>query len=101
MMESNIAVTHTTLRERCLVDDVGREQGCGKTDTGSIRIEHEEEALQENVAQDEVDTSQCTTFQANVNFVDNEVDQSVATVNKGIAVTRPDLGVRCESVGIL
>ena len=69
----------------------------GKTDTGSIRIEHEEEVLQENVAQDEVDT--CISFRANV--VDNEVDEVVATPNKGIAVTRPDLGVRCESVGIL
>ena len=71
--------------------------GCGKTDTGSILIEHEEEALQENVAQDEADTF--TTFCVNV--VDNEVDEVVATPNKGIAVTRPDLGVRCESVGIL
>jgi len=62
-----------------------------------IRIEHEEEALQENVAQDEVDTSSYCC----ANVADNEVDEVVATFNKGIAVTRPDLGVRCESVGIL
>jgi len=55
-------------------------------------IEHVEEALQENVAHDEVDTF--ITLQANV--VDNEVDEVVATSNKGIAVTRPDLGVKCE-----
>ena len=97
MIESNIVVTRTTLRERCLVDDVSRELGCGKTHTGSTRIEHEEEALQENVAQDECETY--TTFHAKV--VDNEVDEVVATLNKGIAVTRPDLAVRCKSVGIL
>jgi len=71
--------------------------GCGKTDTGIEGIEHEEEARQESVAQDEVETF--TTVLTKV--IDNEVDEVVATANKGISMTRPDLGVRCESVGIL
>ena len=57
-------------------------------------IEYVEEALQENVAQGEV-----VIFNANVE--DNEVDEVVATPNTGIEVTRPDLGVRYESEGIL
>ena len=71
--------------------------GCGKTDTGIGGIEHEEEARQESVAQDEVETF--ITILTKV--VDNEVDEVVATLNKGITMTRPDLGIRCESVGIL
>jgi len=71
--------------------------GCGKADTGIEGIEHEEETRQESVAQDEVHTS--TTVHTKV--VDNEIDEFVATANKDINGTRPDLGVRCESVGIL
>ena len=60
-------------------------------------IEHEEETRQESVAQDEVQTFIAVLTKV----VDNEVDEVAATLNKGIAVTRPDLGVRSESVGIL
>ena len=50
------------------------------------------------MAQDEVDIF---IIIVRVNVADNEVDQVVATMNKSIVVTRPDLGVRYESVGIL
>ena len=71
--------------------------GCGKTDTGIGGIVHGIEALEESEAQDEVDT--CTTGHASVH--DNEVDNASSTTNQMIEGTRPDLGVRCESVGIL
>ena len=71
--------------------------GCGKTDTGIEGIEHEQEVRQESVAQDEVQTF----ITVLTKVLDNEVDESAATLNEGIAVTRPDLGIRCESVGIL
>ena len=38
---------------------------------------------------------------ARAHVADNEVHEVVATLNDGIAVTRPDLGVRYESVDIL
>jgi len=71
--------------------------GRGKTDTGTKGIEHEQEARQESVAQDEVQTFIAVLTKV----LDNEVDEVAATPNKEIAVTRPDLGIRCESVGIL
>ena len=80
-----------------LVDQGIREWGCGKTDTGIGGIVHRIEALEESVAQDEVET--CTTVSALVR--DNEVDDVSFTTNLIIKGTRPDLGVRCESVGIL
>ena len=58
---------------------------------------HGIETLEESVAQDEVET--CTTLPAPVH--DNEVDEVSSTTNLRIEETRPDLGVRCESVGIL
>ena len=71
--------------------------GCSKTDTRIGGIVHGIEALEESEAQDEVDT--CTTVRAPVD--DNEIDNASSTTNLIIEGTRPDLGVRCESVGIL
>ena len=71
--------------------------GYGKTDTGIGGIVHGIEALEECEAQNEVET--WTTVLAQVD--DNEVDNASSTTNLIIEGTRPDLGVRCESVGIL
>ena len=68
--------------------------GCGKTDTGIGGIVYGIEALEESEAQDEGET-------VRANALDNEVDEASSTTNLVIEVTRPDLGVRCESVGIL
>ena len=85
------------LQKGWLVDQGIREWGCGKTDTGIGGIVHGIEALEESEAQNEVET--WATVPANV--IDNEVDEASSTTNLVIEVTRPDLGVRCESVGIL
>ena len=53
------------------------------------------EALQECIAQDELDTL------ITIVFADNEVDVVVATTNIAIESTRPDLGISCKSIGIL
>jgi len=72
--------------------------GCGNTDKLIGGIVYSVEALQENIAQEEVDS--CTS-NVSVEGVDNEVDVVVATFNKAIESTRPDLGVSCEGIGIL
>lgn len=71
--------------------------GCGKTDLGVRGIEYRVEALEESVAVDEVET--LATGRAEV--VDNEVDVVGGTTDVGVERTRPDLGVRGESVGVL
>ena len=72
--------------------------GCGKTDTGIGGIVHGIEALEERGAQDEVET--CITVPP-AHAYDIEVHNAIVTTNHIIEGTRPDLGVRCESVGIL
>ena len=60
-------------------------------------IVHSVEALQESIAQDEVQI----TFTVYGDFFDNEVDVVAATSNRAIESTRPDLAVSCERIGIL
>jgi len=70
--------------------------GLWQTDTGIGGIEYGVEALEKNVAVDEIDTCIRRTHVA-----DNEVDEAAATTNVSIEGTRPDLAVRCESIGVL
>ena len=79
-----------------LVGGGSRPWGCGNTNMLIGGIVHSVEALQKSIAQDEVEM--CTVA---ADVFDNEVDIVVATSNKAIESTRPDLAVSCERICIL
>lgn len=69
----------------------------GKTDAGAGGIEHRVEAFEERVAVNEV--KPFATGRTNV--ANDEIYGVDATINVGVERTRPDLGVRGESVSFL
>lgn len=74
-----------------------RVRGCGKTDAGVGSIEYRVEPLEECVAVNEV--KPLATGRANV--LNDEIYSTGTTTKIGVQRTRPDLGVRGESVGFL
>ena len=73
------------------------EWGCGKTNLGVGGIKYRVETLKESEAIDEVEALASGRAQV----ADNEVDGVTSATNIEVEVTRPDLGVGDEFIGLL